>query len=198
MCSSYRCQSCGYCRSQQAGRTGHSRNPGGSRPGPGPKSWRKKEWLLPSGAPFNFVHRPGLLRILRNTDIRCILPARVTGIKHSPQGFRIRIQQPANLCGSRPVCLVRPLCAEVCPVRTPDAINTHPQFGGRHAIPGRPVILTREKNPCANPTVRFGRQRSGLCGPWPGPDAITEALECGSKETTFFPASAAGVCTHPL
>ncbi len=28
------------------------------------------KFRLPSGAPFNFAHRPGLLRILRNTEIR--------------------------------------------------------------------------------------------------------------------------------
>ena len=53
-----------------------------------------QKWRLPSGAPFNFAHRPGLLRILRNPAIRCILPAKVTSVKHSPQGFRVRIQHP--------------------------------------------------------------------------------------------------------
>ena len=105
-----------------------------------------RECRLPSGAPFNFAHRPGLLRILRNTEIHCMLPARVTGIKHSPQGFRIRIQHLETYVDTKQ-CVLCGRCTEVCPVITPDEL-TPIRFEGRHALPGRPVIDKRKEPPC--------------------------------------------------
>ena len=105
----------------------------------------EEQWRLPSGAPFNFVHRPGLLRILRNPGIRCLLPGRVSGIKHSPQGFRIRIQHPETYVDPEQ-CVLCGRCAEVCPVCTPDRL-TPIRFNGRQAIPGRPVIDKTKRAP---------------------------------------------------
>ena len=50
-------------------------------------------WKLESGVGLNFAHRPGLIRILRNPQIQCVLPAQVIGIKHSPQGFRVNMKK---------------------------------------------------------------------------------------------------------
>ena len=73
----------------------------------------RNEWKLPSGVSFNFAHRSGLLRILRNPGIRCILPAHITALKHTPQGFRARVkglqtyidEDRCTLCGR---------CADIC------------------------------------------------------------------------------------
>jgi NADPH-dependent glutamate synthase beta subunit-like oxidoreductase/NAD-dependent dihydropyrimidine dehydrogenase PreA subunit len=152
----------------------------------------EEEWRLPSGAPFNFVHRPGLLRILRNTEIRCMLPARVTGIKHSPQGFRIRIQHPQTYVDPDQ-CVLCGRCAEVCPVRTPDHL-TPIRFNGRYAIPGRPVIDKRKEPLCqsncplgVNAQAYVALARAGR---------FTEALAVVRKENVL-PGICGRICTHP-
>ena len=42
-----------------------------------------EEWRLPSGVPLNFAYRSGLIRILRNPRIRCVLPANRNGFPPS-------------------------------------------------------------------------------------------------------------------
>ncbi len=152
----------------------------------------EEQWRLPSGAPFNFVHRPGLLRILRNTEIRCMLPARVTGIKHSPQGFRIRIQHPQTYVDPDQ-CVLCGRCAEICPVRTPDRL-TPIRFNGRYAIPGRPVIDKRKEPLCqsncplgVNAQAYVALARAGR---------FTEALGVVRKENVL-PGICGRICTHP-
>jgi len=152
----------------------------------------EEQWRLPSGAPFNFVHRPGLLRILRNPGIRCLLPARVTGIKHSPQGFRIRIQHPETYVDPDQ-CVLCGRCAEVCPVCLPDQL-TPIGFTGRYAIPGRPVIDKRKEPLCqsncplgVNAQAYVALARAGR---------FTEALAVVRKENVL-PGICGRICTHP-
>ena len=152
----------------------------------------QEKWRLPSGAPFNFAHRPGLLRIMRNTDIHCMLPARVTDIKHSPQGFRVRIQSPETYVDTEQ-CVLCGRCAAVCPVITPDAL-TPVQFGGRHAIPGRPVILKRKEPLCqsncplgVNAQAYVALARAGR---------YEEALRVVRKDNVL-PGICGRICTHP-
>ncbi|EFK11282.1 4Fe-4S binding domain protein [delta proteobacterium NaphS2] len=152
----------------------------------------REAWRLPSGAPFNFAHRPGLLRIMRNTDIHCMLPARVTDIKHSPQGFRVRIQSPETYVDTEQ-CVLCGRCAAVCPVITPDAL-TPVQFGGRHALPGRPVILKRKEPPCrsncplgVNAQAYVALARAGR---------YEDALRV-VRQDNILPGICGRICTHP-
>ena len=48
---------------------------------------------LDSGVTYNYANRPGLIRILRNSNIRCILPATVNKIRHSQQGFIVNLEK---------------------------------------------------------------------------------------------------------
>lgn len=101
---------------------------------------------LQSGVPFNYAHRPGLIRILRNSNIRLAMPAAVRSAKHSRQGFRVRIEtdptyvdpQRCTLCGR---------CIDTCPVAgngDPAPIQPH----HRMALPGRAVIDKRRQPLC--------------------------------------------------
>jgi heterodisulfide reductase subunit A-like polyferredoxin len=47
----------------------------------------REEWRLGSGMTLNYALRPGLLRILRNGNIRTVIPGGVGSLKHSTQGF---------------------------------------------------------------------------------------------------------------
>ena len=151
-----------------------------------------QQWRLPSGAPFNFAHRPGLLRILRNTEIHCMLPAQVTGIKHSPQGFRIRIQHPETYVDTKQ-CVLCGRCAEVCPVITPDKL-TPVRFEGRHALPGRLVIDKRKEPLCqwncplgVNAQAYVALARAGR---------YKEAFRVVRKDNVL-PGICGRICTHP-
>ncbi len=155
------------------------------------------EWRLPSGVPFNFAHRPGLLRIMRNTEIRCILPAQVTSIKHTPQGFRVRIKCPETYVDVRQ-CVLCGRCAEVCPVCTPDGLTPiRPGFihqGGRYALPGRPVIDKRKQPLCqsacplgVNAQAYVALTRAGR---------FQEAFQVVRKDNVL-PGICGRICTHP-
>ena len=110
------------------------------------KKFSKEVWRLPSGVPMNFAHRPGLLRILRNPAIHTLVPAKVDSLRHTPQGFRVRVQRlqtfvdpdQCTLCGR---------CVDNCPVVTPDGVKPI-QYNGRRMLPGRPVIDKRRTPPC--------------------------------------------------
>ena len=151
-----------------------------------------QQWRLPSGAPFNFAHRPGLLRILRNTRIHCILPAKVTSVKHSPQGFRVRIEHSETYVDVEQ-CVLCGRCAKVCPVLTPDQL-TPIRFDGRHALPGRPVIDKRMAPPCqsscplgVNAQAYVALARAGR---------FEEALQVVRKDNVL-PGICGRICTHP-
>ena len=105
-----------------------------------------EEFRLSSGLTLNYALRPGLLRILRNPRIRCVMPGQVMALKHSPQGFSARLKgcepfvdaEKCTLCGR---------CAEVCPVSRPDGSKPI-QYNGRRSLPGRPFIDKRNEPLC--------------------------------------------------
>ena len=73
------------------------------------------KYRFDSGMPFNYAHRPGLIRILRNPGIHCILPGEIRSVRHNPQGFHVRIQPQALYVDSQR-CTLCGRCVAVCPV----------------------------------------------------------------------------------
>ncbi|MBC8178762.1 MAG: FAD-dependent oxidoreductase, partial [Deltaproteobacteria bacterium] len=151
-----------------------------------------EEWRLASGVPLNYAYRPGLIRILRNPIIRCVLPARVISIKHTPQGFRAKIQSSETFIEPEQ-CVLCGRCFEICPVALPDG-GKPIRLGPRTALPGRPVIDKRQQPLCqascplgVNAQAYIALTRAGR---------FQEALDIVRKDNVL-PGICGRVCTHP-
>ena len=147
-------------------------------------------WRMPSGVGFNYALRPGLLRIMRNPRIKLLLPTSVSSIKHTPQGFSIRGKKAATYVDTDK-CTLCGLCSENCPAIGPDGKKAL-KFGGRHALPGRPVIDKRKTPLCqANCPLEVNVQgymalaRAGK---------YTEALEL-IRQDNVLPGICGRICT---
>ncbi len=149
-------------------------------------------WRMDSGVGFNHAFRPGLLRIMRNPRIRLILPATVTSIKHTPQGFSIRYTKaPTYIDGER--CTLCGLCFEACPAIDPEGKKAL-RYGGRHALPGRPVIDKR-KTPLCQANCPLGVNVQGYMA-LTRAGKYAEALELIRKDNVL-PGICGRICTHP-
>lgn len=149
-------------------------------------------WRLPSGLPLNFAHRSGIIRILRNPSIRCVLPAHVDDIKHTPQGFRARIRRLQTFVDADR-CVLCGRCAAVCPV-SPVNGGRAIQYTGRQALPGRPVIDKRREPLCqagcplgVNAQAYIALTRAGR---------FKEALAVVRRDNVL-PGICGRICTHP-
>jgi NADPH-dependent glutamate synthase beta subunit-like oxidoreductase/NAD-dependent dihydropyrimidine dehydrogenase PreA subunit len=152
----------------------------------------EERWRTPSGVPFNFAHRSGLLRILRNPSAVCHLPAAVEQIKHTPQGFAVRIRKAPEYV-DRERCTLCGRCVEVCPVvdhegRTPLVLSS------RRALPGRPVLEKRNRPLCqescplgVNAQAYMALTRQGR---------YAEALAVVRRDNAL-PGVCGRVCNHP-
>jgi len=110
------------------------------------KKLSRDEWRFMSGVALNHAYRPGLIRILRNPDIKCILPAEITSLKHSPQGFRVGMKQAGTFVDAQK-CILCGRCVDVCPVSTFNGEKAI-RVNSRQSLPGRPVIDKRQQPPC--------------------------------------------------
>ncbi|MFP4477575.1 MAG: FAD-dependent oxidoreductase [Desulfatibacillaceae bacterium] len=106
----------------------------------------RETWRLPSGVPLNYANRSGLLRIFRNPSIAVHNPARVTSLKHTPQGFAAKIHNQRTWVDPKR-CILCGRCIEVCPVEMGDGKKPL-EMSGRRALPGRPVIDKRREPLC--------------------------------------------------
>ena len=152
----------------------------------------REEWRLTSGVALNRAYRPGLIRILRNPDIKCILPAEITSLKHSPQGFRVGIK-PTGAFVDLEKCILCGRCVEACPVVDGNGQKAI-RLKGRQSLPGRPVIDKRQRPPCQE-KCPLGVNAQGYialarAGKYP------EALELIRKDNVL-PAVCGRICTHP-
>ena len=152
----------------------------------------QETYRLPNGVPLNFAHRPGLIRILRNPGISCVMPATVLGARHNPQGFNIKIERrqtfvdPARctLCGR---------CVEVCPGEG-DGGAKPIAFESRMALPGRAVIDKRQE-PLCQANCPLGVNAQGYIA-LARAGRYAQALELIRKDNVL-PGICGRVCTHP-
>ena len=152
----------------------------------------REEWTLPSGLPFNFAHRPGLLRNLRDPLVNCILPANVTSIRHTAQGFSVRIESVQTFIDPSQ-CTLCGRCAEACPVTTPDGKKPI-QFSGRWSLPGRPVI-DKGPEPLCQSNCPLGVNAQGYIA-LARAGKFQEALDLVRRDN-ILPGICGRVCTHP-
>ncbi|MFH1155669.1 MAG: FAD-dependent oxidoreductase [Pseudomonadota bacterium] len=152
----------------------------------------RDEWKLRSGMPLNHAHRPGLIRILRNPAIQCILPAAINTVKHSRQGFSVSLTRHATFTDPQR-CTLCGKCMEVCPVTVePDKKAIH--AGSRRSLPGRPVIDKR-KQPLCSAACPLGVNVQGYVA-LAAKGRYTEALAL-IREKNVLPGICGRVCTHP-
>ncbi|MDR3570450.1 MAG: FAD-dependent oxidoreductase [Syntrophobacteraceae bacterium] len=149
-------------------------------------------WKMDTGVGFNYAQRPGLLRIMRNPSARLILPASVKSIKHTPQGFSIRYTLAPTYIDSEK-CTLCGLCWQVCPAIGPDGKKAL-RYGGRHALPGRPVIDKR-RTPLCKANCPLGVNVQGYMA-LARAGRYVEALELIRKDNVL-PGICGRICTHP-
>ncbi len=152
----------------------------------------RDEWRLASGLLLSYAHRPGLLRILRNQRIRCILPGEILSLKHTPQGFSARYRQTATYVDPDR-CTLCGRCAEVCPA--PGVNGTRPiHFNGRQSLPGRPFIDKRRR-PLCQENCPLGVNVQGYMA-LARAGRFADALELIRRDNVL-PGICGRICTHP-
>jgi NADPH-dependent glutamate synthase beta subunit-like oxidoreductase/NAD-dependent dihydropyrimidine dehydrogenase PreA subunit len=152
----------------------------------------REEWRLKSGVTLNYAWRPGLLRILRNANIRTVIPGEVRSLKHSSQGFAARLKAPPCYVDADH-CILCGRCQTVCPVACADGSRPI-HLDGRQALPGRAVIDKRQQPLCqANCPLGVNAQgyiALSLQGKY------GEALEVVRRDNVL-PGICGRICTHP-
>ncbi|MBM9537516.1 FAD-dependent oxidoreductase [Desulfobulbus alkaliphilus] len=151
-----------------------------------------EEYRLPSGLTFNYAHRPGLIRIARNSSIRTLLPAKISSIKHTHQGFSVRIDQEQTFIDSDR-CALCGKCVAVCPVTQPETGKAL-HFHARTSLPGRPYIDKRNQ-PLCQENCPLGVNAQGYIA-LASQGRYEEALALIRKDN-ILPGICGRVCTHP-
>ena len=150
------------------------------------------KYRLPSGASLNFAHRSGLVRILRNPRIHCILPAQVTAVRHTSQGFAVRMKSLMGFIDPKR-CVLCGKCADACPVTTCE--ESRPlKYSGRKMLPGRPVIDKR-RQPLCQENCPLGVNVQGYMA-LTRAGKFAEALEL-IRIDNVLPGICGRVCAHP-
>lgn len=152
----------------------------------------RDEWRFETGVSLNYAHRPGLIRILRNPQINCIMPAEIKSIKHSPQGFRVRMKQTPSFIDSRR-CIQCGRCIEVCPVETIEG-NKPIVLNSRQSLPGKPFIDKR-REPLCQEYCPLGVNAQGYVA-LAKAGRYNEALRLIRRDNVL-PAVCGRICTHP-
>ncbi len=149
-------------------------------------------FTLKSGVPFNHAHRPGLMRLMRNPDITSILPARVTGIKHNMQGFKVSVVKEQTFVDTD-TCTLCGRCVETCPVTLDD--GTKPvTIVSRRSLPGR-AIIDKRKTPLCSTGCPLGVNVQGYVA-LAGQGRFQSALDL-IRKNNILPGICGRICTHP-
>jgi len=150
------------------------------------------KYRFDSGVPFNYAHRPGLIRILRNPGIHCILPGEILSVRHNPQGFHVRIQPQALYVDSQR-CTLCGRCVAVCPVGT-DGQDKPIRCDSRMSLPGRAYIDKRQQ-PLCQANCPLGVNAQGYVA-LARVGRYDEALAL-IRRHNVLPAICGRICTHP-
>ncbi len=152
----------------------------------------RDEWRLNSGLTLNYALRPGLLRILRNPRINCVIPGEVSSLKHTAQGFSARLRNFRTFVDPDQ-CVLCGRCMDVCPVSTADRKKKAIWFAGRQSLPGRPVIDKR-KQPLCQAGCPLGVNVQGYVA-LAREGKYAQALELIRRDN-ILPGICGRVCTH--
>lgn len=149
-------------------------------------------YRLGSGVTYNYANRPGLIRILRNSNIRCILPAAVNKIRHSQQGFNVKLERPQTYVDpSR--CTLCGKCVEICPVNSMDGSNPV-HINSRLSLPGK-ARIDKCMEPLCQTNCPLGVNAQGYIA-LAKAGKYKEALEIIRRDNVL-PAICGRVCAHP-
>ena len=151
-----------------------------------------EQYRLPSGLTFNSAHRPGLIRILRNAQIRTLLPARISSIKHTPQGFSVRIDREQTFVDPDR-CVLCGKCDAVCPVSCADGGHAL-RYPGRTGLPGR-AWIDKRRQPLCQENCPLGVNAQGYIA-LAAQGRYDEALALIRRDNVL-PGICGRVCTHP-
>ncbi len=153
---------------------------------------KKEEYRLSSGLLLNYAHRPGLLRILRNSRINVALPSDVTEITETSQGFSVSLK-PVPTYVNRERCILCGRCEDICPVSAGDG-DKAVASKNRMRLPGQAVIDKRRMPLCqancplgVNVQAYVALTRAGK---------YKEALDV-IREANVLPSVCGRICTHP-
>ncbi|MFP3869631.1 MAG: FAD-dependent oxidoreductase, partial [Syntrophobacteria bacterium] len=152
----------------------------------------RSKWRLSSGMPLNHAHRPGVIRILRNPGVQCVMPAEISSIKHNPQGFRLRLRRVQTFVDPER-CTLCGRCLEVCPVLRAEGEKAI-RFNSRRSLPGRAVIDKR-RAPLCQVQCPLGVNAQGYIA-LAKAGRFHEALDLIRKDNVL-PGVCGRVCTHP-
>ena len=151
-----------------------------------------ESYRLESGVTYNYANRPGLIRILRNSNIRCILPVQVSKIRHSQQGFNVKLERPQTYVDPER-CTLCGKCLEICPVINED--NSKPvQINSRLSLPGR-AMIDKRMEPLCQSNCPLGVNAQGYIA-LAKAGRYKEALEI-IRNDNVLPAICGRICTHP-
>nr|WP_320012710.1 FAD-dependent oxidoreductase [uncultured Desulfobulbus sp.] len=151
-----------------------------------------EEYRLPSQMTFNAAHRPGLLRIMRNSSIRTMLPASISSVKHTAQGFSVRIDQEQTYVDTE-LCANCGKCVAVCPVEHPE-LGKAMRYHARTSLPGRPYIDKRQQ-PLCQESCPLGVNAQGYIA-LAAQGKYDEALALIRRDNVL-PGICGRICTHP-
>jgi NADPH-dependent glutamate synthase beta subunit-like oxidoreductase/NAD-dependent dihydropyrimidine dehydrogenase PreA subunit len=156
------------------------------------KKLSREEWKLKNGMTLNYAHRSGLIRIFRNPVIQCVLPAKITSIKHTHQGFRAKLSN-MQTCINPDKCILCGKCVKACPATTFEGDKAL-KLNSRRSLPGR-VVIDKRETPLCQENCPLGVNAQGY---------ITLAKEgefekalALIRENNVLPGICGRICTHP-